>query len=385
MAREADKVDLVANFSWISGSAKTPLLVNQLRSPAELALRVVGELHSKSLLIQVGNQLIDLAEKAYGSRELNKLLEIGKVLLTLPLPAEYKNAANYFRAIEFIRLGDLCTAKSLLDVVVSAPAHRYTARALQSLGAVFKLRGDLDSAVKLHLEAGRLAVSNGTNDFLTAVFVRKNLAVLKSIAGDHFGALVDLEQVGPIAKTVGRIHPYVYYDYQNSLAVELCEVGRLEEAAHASGIALSSPLVVRYPEWHQTFDEIILKSKRASSSTVPVRLPVSETRADSDEQQNLLRLPPADHNPQEGDVNGYQSMPARVLSFEHWKAAIQRTHPVNPSVLSKEQRITMTTGEKLIRLMDLISQEETDDETIDSILEAVENIVFQRRRPSPRN
>jgi hypothetical protein len=195
---------------------------------------------------------------------------------------------------------------------------------MQTLGAVFKLQGDLDAAVKLHLEAGRLAVSNGTSDLLTAFFVRKNLAVLKSIEGDHFGALVDLEQIGPIAKTVGRYHPYVYYDYQNSLAVELSELGRLEEAAHASGISLSSPLVVRYPEWHQTFDEIVLKSRCASSSTVPVRLPVSETRAESaDDKQNLLRLPSADHNPQDAHLNSYQSLPARVLSFEHWKAAIQ--------------------------------------------------------------
>ena len=39
----------------------------------------------------------------------------------------------------------------------------------------------------------------------------------------------------------------------------------------------------------------------------------------------------------------------------------------------------MTTGEKLIRLMDLISQDETDDATIDRILEAVEEIVLNRR------
>jgi 3-hydroxyacyl-CoA dehydrogenase len=39
----------------------------------------------------------------------------------------------------------------------------------------------------------------------------------------------------------------------------------------------------------------------------------------------------------------------------------------------------MSTGEKLIRLMDLISRDETDDETIDRILEAVEQIVLNRR------
>jgi len=42
----------------------------------------------------------------------------------------------------------------------------------------------------------------------------------------------------------------------------------------------------------------------------------------------------------------------------------------------------MTTHEKLRRLVDLISQDETDDDTIDLILEAVERIVFARRPKS---
>jgi hypothetical protein len=39
----------------------------------------------------------------------------------------------------------------------------------------------------------------------------------------------------------------------------------------------------------------------------------------------------------------------------------------------------MTTGEKLIRLMDLVSQDKTDDETIDRILRAAEQIVMKSR------
>jgi len=39
----------------------------------------------------------------------------------------------------------------------------------------------------------------------------------------------------------------------------------------------------------------------------------------------------------------------------------------------------MTTGQKLIRLMDLVSQEDTDDETIERILQAVEQILAKRR------
>src|SRR5262249_23152695 len=156
-------------------------------------------------LIQVGDELIELAEHAYGCREQNKLSEISQILSALPLPDRYRGAANYFQAIELIRLGDIHTAKFLLNEVISAPAHRYTARAMQSLGAVLKLIGDLGSAVKLHLEAGRLAGSRESGDFLTELFVRKNLAVLRSIEGDHHGALLDLERLAPLAKTIGEV------------------------------------------------------------------------------------------------------------------------------------------------------------------------------------
>jgi hypothetical protein len=46
--------------------------------------------------------------------------------------------------------------------------------------------------------------------------------------------------------------PHVYYDYMNSFAVELCEVGRLEEAKNVSLIVLASPFAPAYPEWRET-------------------------------------------------------------------------------------------------------------------------------------
>ena len=52
------------------------------------------------------------------------------------------------------------------------------------------------------------------------------------------------------------------------------------------------------------------------------------------------------------------------------------THSGGPAVVTVEQRLRMTTVEKLIRLMDLISHDDTDDEMIDRILEAVEEIVM---------
>jgi hypothetical protein len=72
-----------------------------------------------------------------------------------------------------------------------------------------------------------------------------------------------------------------------------------------------------------------------------------------------------------------QGSPARVLDFQQWKRRVEPDY-AQLSALSPEQRVEMTTGDKLIRLMDLISHDDTDDETIDVILEAVEAIVLGR-------
>ena len=70
---------------------------------------------------------------------------------------------------------------------------------------------------------------------------------------------------------------------------------------------------------------------------------------------------------------------ARVVNLQEWKATFKGSSSPLPEKLSPDQLKCMTTGQKLIRLMDLISQDETDDETIDRILEAVEQIVLNRR------
>jgi hypothetical protein len=59
-------------------------------------------------------------------------------------------------------------------------------------------------------------------------------------------------------------HPALRYDYLNSLAVELAETGRLEEAKHAIEIALRSPFADRYPNWRTTRDEIADKEREIS-------------------------------------------------------------------------------------------------------------------------
>jgi len=75
--------------------------------------------------------------------------------------------------------------------------------------------------------------------------------------------------------------------------------------------------------------------------------------------------------------------PARVLNFMEWKTVLRGASNSLTSNIAPDERKGMTSGEKLIRLMDLISQDDTDDEMIDRILEAVEQIVLNSRRENP--
>ena len=384
MQRAANKSLIFTNLSSLKRLTETQARLADASLYQYVGVQLVTGVHSKRVFTDLGDKLVALAEQAYGLRQVQKLEELSSALLALPLPDQYGSAARYFRGLELSRRRELDAAKAVFEAVAADPPHRYTARAIQSLGVTYHARGDLDSALKLYLDAGCRAVQKESLDPLTALFTHMNIAVLKSQNGDHRGALADLERISPVARTVRPIHSPAYYDHLNSLAVELAEMGNLEEAAHASQIVISTPFAYAYPEWRQTFDDIASKQRRrASRSAVPVREHVGGTRTGEQrvgETDNVLRLPSAQHPTSAalGDRRP-QGMRARILSFQQWKTMLKASSRAHHEEVSEEQRSRMTTGEKLIRLMDLISQDETDDETIDRILEAVEQIVLKRR------
>lgn len=384
MQRVSNGRFITKTLSTSNGSSEALALPNHAALYEHLGVRLVTGVYSSRRFIELGDNLIALAEQAYGFRQGEKLEELSQALLALPLPAQYKSAARYFRALGLRRRGQRETGNLVLEGVATEPTHRYTARAVQSLGAVFHSLGDFESALKLALEAGRRAAEKGRVDPAAALLAQINIATIKGLKGDHRRALADLERLSPFVRAVGSIHPHVYYEYLNSLAVELGKLGRLEEAARTSRIALASPFAAAYPEWHETSEQIELKRQRASRSAVAVRQPIANTHGIEEltcETNNLVHLPLAEGPAREALVDrDQQGTPARVLDFQQWKTAIKTSSRTAPEGVTAEHRSRMTTGEKLIRLMDLISRDETDDETIDRILEAVEQIV-----PNSRN
>ncbi len=391
--QRAAKNNLIFTYvSVLSEFSETPERFGHRGLYQHVSLQIIERARADRVFIQLGDALTTLAEYAYAFRRLDLIEEVSRALISLPLAREYKSAGRYFGALERIRRGDYDAAETILESVAFESPHRYSSRAMHSLGVVFHARRDLNSALKLYVEAGRRSVDKAGLDPLAALYTQQNIAIIKSTNGDHRGALDSLERMLPLARAVSLTHPHAYYDYLNSLAVEFAGLGRLEEATRASNIAIASPFAPAYPEWRQTWSTIASKQRRASRSTVAVsgfitepaegphhRRETQTTRRQTGRAHKLFSFPARPHaTDAELEYPRPQGSQARVLDFQQWKRRIE-PDPARLSALSPEQRSEMTTGEKLIRLMDLISHDDTDDDTIDTILEAVEEIVLKSR------
>ncbi|HYV03566.1 MAG TPA: hypothetical protein VFB82_03210, partial [Blastocatellia bacterium] len=107
-------------------------------------------------------------------------------------------------------------------------------------------------------------------DLVTLAYAQSMTAIVRGIQGDHGQALAHLEELFPLVRTIGKHYPVLYYDFLNSLAVELGEVGRITEAEQACAVALASPFAGVHPNWAETRDEIAAKRISATPSIVAV-------------------------------------------------------------------------------------------------------------------
>src|ERR1051325_2499900 len=73
----------------------------------------------------------------------------------------------------------------------------YKARTLLGVGQSLRCCGDLKAAEKVFAESQRLSISS--LDHHTTYQVRKEIAILQSLNGDHKGALDSLEQISGLA------------------------------------------------------------------------------------------------------------------------------------------------------------------------------------------
>jgi hypothetical protein len=348
---------------------------------------VIRGFHKESSLTDFAAKLTSLAEHAYSARQLEIVGYAGHLLSQLPISRQTESAGIFYQALNLNRggRGDTVRAECLLETVTGGASLKYVARAMVALGNNAVAVADYQTALARYRETLAILTRDRIFDPLTFYMARRMSVLVKGMTGDHRGAVADLEAIFPLARLASSQQPYAYYDYMNTLAVELTEVGRLEQAGTLSGVTLASPFASAYPEWQATFDEIRLKQRRSSRSVVSVPGHIGgspELRSYGGASHNLMNFPANETvNAVAASQRPFES-PGRVLNFQEWKTALGRSGTITTD-LAPEVRRRMTPGEKLIRLMDLISQDDTDDEMVDRILEAVEQIVLSRRTNNP--
>ena len=330
---------------------------------------------------EFGDRLLALAEHAYAFRRVDDLAELSRLLIRLPLPRKYEQVGYYYHALSIKRSGkgDLEQSARLLEQVAENAPASYRVRAVQSLGGSAFCKKEYGLALSFYAEAARIASRERICDPVAVVVGQWDVAVIRSLAGDHRQALSLLENVLPLAKMIWASQPRVYYGYLNSLAGELGEAGRLDEAEVVSRITLRSPLANAYPEFYETKKELELRrGLRASRSHISVGQPFPA--AESLVSNNVVPLHSSRYVPGMTASSFPPLLPrqeARVLRF---KCRNEPMAKQSRNTNIAEQIRQMSHAERVIRLLELISSNDTTTEELAKILEIAESVAGKGKR-----
>lgn len=332
---------------------------------------LIRSVHEEKVLRELGDRLIVLAEHAHAFREMEGLGHVSQILVSLPLPRQYNAVGRYYQALCIQRFGrgDVERPVSLFELAVENAPPQYRVRAIISLSANAFYKRDYESTARLCDEASRLASRNDLCDPYATLHIQRMSALINSEDGNHSGSVALLENLFPLARTISRWHPHVYYDYMNSLAVELCEVGRLEEASNISQIVLASPFAPAYPEWSDTNGEIALRSRRASRSVVAI----SQWNPESDNQStsqtgNLVQMIAArrsDIAETRDTVAAPTKQRASVVNLLEWKNEVNERKGILKDRQTRLKELKkLPTEDKIAEIWGRLGDEDVDDDLL---------------------
>jgi tetratricopeptide (TPR) repeat protein len=266
---------------------------------------------------ELGNRLIRHAEHARAFRQTEQVRELGLMLANLPLK-QFQTAGQYYLGWAMYRSGNHEQARTMLEQVADSGIGTYQARALFSLGTLEAAKHDFASEAYCYLEAFK--TSHGLSTKIESV---RGIAVIKAKEGYHKSAVKDFEKFLPLAASCDAI---TYNLYLSSLAVELGESGRKQEARNISQIVLASPFAPAYPEWRETADELKEPSRSfvavPSMEPEPVEIETIEAHHVSEPEQE---------------------QPATIIAFPALKEA---PRPQKPERLTPQQFAELTENDK---------------------------------------
>jgi tetratricopeptide (TPR) repeat protein len=355
--------DFPSSKSGIRCFSNCPKLYQQLA--VSLIVKGANERASRDL----GNKLVAIAEYAYPIQDNEALEEAALLMMALPLAGGYRIIGAYYLGLCAIRTLDFAEARRILSYVASCSIPTYRARALNSLGRVYLREGNVPLALESTLESTRIASSGGVLDTMPLMVAQLNLAIIDSVVGNHKRSLRDLEDLFPIVETMGLSYPQEYFSYFNSLALEMGEAGRFQEARNVIDRVLRSPIAHAYPDWFATRDEIIEKEGRAPGKFVAFGTTAFEP-------DNVLHLP--------APTESVGSLPpastgrgATILKFKKpkgWKgtsmaAPKESGEQGNPKGLNRKQ--------KVIKIVDIVTRDLTEEQ-LQRILDSITKIASEK-------
>jgi tetratricopeptide (TPR) repeat protein len=234
-----------------------------------VANRLAETVHSQELFLKLTNELVRFAEQALVMRDVDTLDEVSHILMNLPVYAA-RQIGRYYYSLAIYRMGQRDAADALLEKIANEGPISYQARAIQALGAHHHANGQLDEALRFQLEALRAASDPSARDLQTTLFARWEISIIKSLDGDHKGALSDLKSLSPLVSLLAKQKPFYLYAFHVDLAVDLGEMGRIDEAEATLEGALASPYAPAHPNWAETRQELEEKRTSATPSVVAI-------------------------------------------------------------------------------------------------------------------
>ena len=302
---------------------------------------------------ELGNKLITIAEQEQAFRRYDKVKEAAICLVNLPLK-EYQGVGHYYLGLCEYRRGHNEQSQKLLEQASSLSVH-FQDKAILSLAAVALANNNIEESLYYYLESIK-----ASRDLPTMIQARRGLAVLKAIAGQHRASVSDLEHLYPVARLSRSVE---YFDYLNSLAVELGEVGRIQEAQNVCRITLASPYAFAYREWRETEQDLALRGYKSRSSVRVKAIP-----------GNLLYLP--EREASDTSIQLEVSQPRPVSSLQKWKEEKMVKEPNGDDKIDTKR---MSERELILKIIELSSNENITEEELREILDAVVKITSKHR------
>jgi tetratricopeptide (TPR) repeat protein len=283
---------------------------------------------------ELGIRLVHEAQDAHAHRQADRLGEVAAILHHFPIH-EYRIVGQYYIGWCTHRKGE--EAGNLFEKIIEE-SDFYRALALIEMGSSEAKKGNFDSGIKLYSDAIKYALTPHA-----IVRAARSIAAIKGMEGYHKQAIKDLERIAPLVRFS---QPVEQFQYLNSLAVELGETGRIEEAGSICRVVLASPYVFAYPEWRETAQEIAGRGYRSRSQ-------VSFT--EKLQPENILHWP-------ERDAKKSAPSPllntATVTQLAEWKKKMGK----EPNGEDKKLPKNMDAADMVVMMMNILTREENPDE-----------------------